>query len=57
MTQRWELLTFLHWPYEPRLVQALLPPGLTVETYDGQAWVGLVPFRMRVAPFRLPALP
>jgi uncharacterized protein YqjF (DUF2071 family) len=49
MRQRWERLTFLHWPYEPGVVQRLLPPGLHVETFDGAAWVGLVPFFMRVA--------
>jgi uncharacterized protein len=30
-------------------VQRLLPDGLTAETHDGAAWVGLVPFYMRVA--------
>jgi uncharacterized protein YqjF (DUF2071 family) len=45
---RWDDLTFLHWPYEPAAVQARLPPGLTVETFGGRAWVGLVPFRMTV---------
>ncbi len=49
MRQRWERLTFLHWPFEPADVQRLLPGGLDVETYDGAAWVGLVPFYMRVA--------
>lgn len=48
MTQRWAGLTFLHWPFEPAEVQGLLPPGLTAETLDGRAWVGLVPFFMRV---------
>ena len=48
MRQRWERLTFLHWPYDPAVVQRLLPPGLTVDTFDGVAWVGLVPFFMRV---------
>ena len=48
MVHRWERLTFLHWPYEARAVQAVLPPGLEVETCDGAAWVGLVPFLMRV---------
>jgi uncharacterized protein YqjF (DUF2071 family) len=57
MVHRWEWLTFLHWPFEPGDVQGLLPAGLEVDTYDGQAWVGLVPFRMWVAPPRLPALP
>lgn len=37
MTQRWEMLTFLHWSFESSIVQALLPDGLTVETCDGQA--------------------
>ena len=48
MHMTWSTLTFLHWPYEPAWVQALLPPGLTVQTFDGLAWVGLVPFEMTV---------
>jgi uncharacterized protein YqjF (DUF2071 family) len=47
MMQRWERLTFLHWPFEPKLVQDLLPGGLRAETFGGTAWVGLVPFFMR----------
>jgi uncharacterized protein YqjF (DUF2071 family) len=57
MIHRWERLTFLHWSFEPSAVQCLLPSGLTVDTFDGLAWVGLVPFQMWVAPPRLPALP
>ena len=49
MRQRWERLTFLHWPFDPAQVQRLLPAGLTAETFDGAAWVGLVPFYMHVA--------
>jgi uncharacterized protein len=49
MRQRWERLTFLHWPFEAAHVQRLLPGGLEIETFDGAAWVGLVPFYMRVA--------
>lgn len=49
MKHRWELLTFLHWRYDAAAVQRLLPAGLTVETFDGSAWVALVPFYMRVA--------
>ena len=48
MRQRWERLTFLHWSYDPDVVQRLLPCGLTVDTFGGAAWVGLVPFFMRV---------
>jgi uncharacterized protein len=48
MRQRWERLTFLHWAYEPAVIQQLLPHGLLVDTFGGAAWVGLVPFFMRV---------
>ncbi|MGO9294416.1 MAG: DUF2071 domain-containing protein, partial [Streptosporangiaceae bacterium] len=30
-------------------MQRLLPPGLFADTFDGAAWVGLVPFFMHVA--------
>lgn len=46
MRQQWRSLTYVHWPYPPAAVQRLLPPGLEVDTFDGHAWVGLVPFRM-----------
>jgi uncharacterized protein len=48
MMQRWATLTFLHWSFDPAAVQRLLPPSLTVETFDDRAWVGLVPFFMHV---------
>jgi uncharacterized protein YqjF (DUF2071 family) len=58
MLHHWRWLTFLHWRYPADVVQARLPEGLTVETFDGTAWVGLVPFLMdRVRAPRLPALP
>ena len=43
-----ERLTFLHWAYEPAAVQRLLPSGLQADLFDGAAWIGLVPFFMRV---------
>src|SRR2546430_14347972 len=40
------------------MVQALLPAGLTVQTFDGTAWVGLIPFLMvGVRAPGVPALP
>ena len=57
MIHRWDRLTFLHWRYDPAVVQALLPPGLEAETFDGSAWVGLVPFLMQVRPAHGPAVP
>ncbi|WP_436792820.1 YqjF family protein [Actinospongicola halichondriae] len=48
MVHWWDQLTFLHWRYERDQVQRLLPEGLEVEECDGSAWVGLVPFYLRV---------
>ena len=57
MLHRWETLTFLHWSFAPDVVQRLLPPDLTVETADDRAWVGLVPFYMRVGTTRVKPVP
>jgi uncharacterized protein YqjF (DUF2071 family) len=57
MVQRWETLTFLHWPLPAAAVQARLPAGLRVQTWGGTAWVGLVPFFMRVALPGTPSVP
>jgi uncharacterized protein YqjF (DUF2071 family) len=57
MRQEWRRLTFLHWPYDPDVVQRLLPDGLTVETYDDMAWVALVPFEMMATTAHGPAWP
>ncbi|MFB6205530.1 MAG: YqjF family protein [Haloglomus sp.] len=42
----WEDLLFAHWPVDPAVVEARLPDGLTVATYDGDAYLGVVPFVM-----------
>lgn len=55
MMQGWKDLTFVHWSFDPAVVQRRLPPGLTVDTFEGRAWVGLVAFRME--DIRLPRLP
>lgn len=55
MLQGWFDLAALHWPYPPAEVQALLPDGFTVDTFDDSAWVGLIPFQMRR--IRVPGLP
>jgi len=58
MIQRWARLAFLHWPVAVDDVRRLLPAGLTVDTFDGQAWVGLVPFVVTGArPVFLPPVP
>lgn len=57
MVHHWDELTFIHWRFDPSLVQRLLPAGLTVETFDGSAWVGLVPFFLEVGLPRVPSVP
>src|SRR3989442_1638686 len=58
MYQHWRRLTFLHWRYPVGTVQRLLPAGLRVHTFDGSAWVGLIPFLMnRVRAPGTPSLP
>jgi uncharacterized protein YqjF (DUF2071 family) len=54
MVHRWETLTFLHHPLDPDVVQRLLPAGLRVDTFGDRAWIGLVPFAMKI---RLPSTP
>jgi uncharacterized protein YqjF (DUF2071 family) len=58
MVQKWENLIYLHWAYEPEQVQSLLPEGLLVDTFAGNAYVGLIPFQMRgIGVPHLPAVP
>lgn len=58
MTQIWHELLFAHWPVSPALLRSLIPPALTLDTYDGQAWVGIVPFHMSfVRPRGVPPVP
>jgi len=46
MVQHWTDIVFCHWRYDPAVVQELLPNGVEVDTFDGSAWVGLIPFHM-----------
>ena len=44
MTQRWNDLLFAHWPVPASQMDAVLPSGLQADTYQGSAWLGVVPF-------------
>lgn len=46
MTQIWHELLFAHWPIAPSVLRPLIPSLLDMDTFDGEAWVGIVPFRM-----------
>lgn len=58
MAQTWEYLLFMHWVVPAELLQNHLPNGLTLDTYAGQAWIGVVPFLMNHVRLRgLPPVP
>jgi uncharacterized protein YqjF (DUF2071 family) len=43
---RWHDLLFAHWPIPAATLRPMIPPELEIDTFDGSAWLGLVPFRM-----------
>ncbi|MGA7617096.1 MAG: DUF2071 domain-containing protein [Thermoanaerobaculia bacterium] len=45
--QKWSRLGFLHWRIAPEDLRPLVPPMLEIETFDGAAWITLVPFEIR----------
>ena len=56
--QVWNDLAFLHWPVPASLVAPLIPSGLTVDEYDGHAWIAVVPFWMSGVTMRgVPPIP
>lgn len=58
MHMNWHDLAFLHWPVDCKQLASLLPSGLELDTFEGQAYLGIVPFEMRsVFARRLPEIP
>ncbi len=56
--QSWRRLTFIHWRVPVESIQRLLPNPLRVDSFDGSAWIGLVPFSMeRIRPWWSPSVP
>lgn len=50
-TQRWRELLFLHWPVPVEALRPLIPARLSLDLWEGEAFVGVVPFLMReIAP-------
>ena len=42
----WDDLLFEHWRVPAELLRPFIPGGLELETFDGSAWIAVVPFRM-----------
>ncbi len=58
MRQWWGKLLFMHWPIDAELLRPLIPKRLTIDTFDGKAWIGVVPFTMwGIRPSFAPPLP
>jgi uncharacterized protein len=58
MAQSWHDLLFAHWPVDAKQLRPLIPDRLKIDTFGGQAWLAVVPFRMRgVRLHGMPALP
>ena len=58
LSMQWRDLLFMHWPVPADSLRLLIPEGLELDTFDGSAWLGVVPFDMRhVRPHFLPSVP
>ena len=53
--QVWDDLLFAHWPIPADVMRRAVPQALELDTFDGQAWLGVVPFM--ISEFRLRLLP
>jgi hypothetical protein len=58
MTQKWEDLLFLNFPVTPETMRQHIPSGLELDTYEGKAWITVIPFRITDMRMRmLPSFP
>jgi hypothetical protein len=58
MVQRWHDLLFAHWALPPEEIRPLVPRELELDTFEGKAWVGVIPFWMSSVRFRgIPPIP
>ncbi len=58
LSMSWHDVLFMHWPVPEGWLRPLIPPSLELDSFDGSAWLGVVPFRMSgVKPRFLPGVP
>jgi uncharacterized protein len=58
MGQTWDDLLFAHWRASPDSLRALLPEGVDLDLFEGEAWLGITPFRVTgLRPRGLPPFP
>ena len=46
MRQHWGKLLFMHWPIDVDLLRPHIPAQLEIDTFNGSAWIGVIPFTM-----------
>ena len=46
MHQNWGKLLFMHWAVDAEILRPLIPAQLSIDTFDGKAWIGIIPFTM-----------
>ena len=44
--QSWDNLLTCHWPLDPAVLRPKVPAELEIDTFDDQAWLGLIPMHM-----------
>jgi uncharacterized protein YqjF (DUF2071 family) len=49
--QSWHDLLFAHWCVPRSALRRVVPPDLELDTFDGECWLGVVPFQMRTVRF------
>ena len=58
MHQTWGKLLFMHWRIAEEKLRPLIPAEISIDTFDGSAWIGIVPFTMwGIRASFLPAIP
>ncbi len=58
LAQKWHDLLFAHWAVPSEAVRGLVPKKLELDTFQGQAWISIVPFTMSGVRLRgTPVLP
>jgi len=58
MVQTWDDLLFIHWPVPVAVLRKQLPSSVELDTFDGEAWVGVVPFDLSRLRLRgMPSVP
>lgn len=54
--QAWKEVLFVHWPLDPGVVQGLIPQGLELDVFQGEAWISIVVFEVEgLRPRQTPA--